>query len=155
MKDIKELKKEADDLEIKYAANISAVALQQRINEAKDPRRTAIKNATKLVRVIVSPNDPSKKELEGEIFTAANSLVKETKYVPYNNTKGWHIPYIIYEMLKEKQTQLFVTKQLKNGESVRIGKQIPAYNITLLDDLTKEELEDLAKAQQARASIDA
>ena len=163
------LKERADQMGIKYSNNISIETLKQKINEKlgttesdstgkDDPslvkRKEKYNDAMKLVRVIVVPNNPAKNDLEGEIFSVANSICSVKRYVPYNNEKGWHIENILYHMLKEKKTQVFTNKTLKDGTSVRVGRQIPAYNITLLPPLTEKEKDDLAKAQRARQSIE-
>lgn len=163
------LKERADQMGISYSNNIGIEALKQKINEklgttqsdltGKEDisfleRKEKYNNAMKLVRVIVTPNNPSKKDLEGEIFSVANSICSIKRYVPYNNEKGWHIENILYHMLKEKKTQVFSNKTLKDGTSVRVGREIPAYNITVLPPLTEKEKEDLAKAQRARQSIE-
>ena len=115
-------------------------------------RKQAYEEAMKLVRVIVSPRDSSI-DLQGEIFTVANSLVGTiTKYVPYNNENGWHIPNILYQTLKEKQEQVFVTRKV-NGQDTKSGKLVPAFSITVLPPLTKEELLKLEQSQRARQSV--
>lgn len=122
--------------------------------EEKDARTKAFQEATKLIRVIVTPTTAEERELQGEIFTVANSLVGTLrKFVPFGNEQGYHIPNIMYQMLKEKQIQIFRTKKV-NGQEIVEGKLIPAYSIQVLPPLTKEELKKLEQSQRARQSVE-
>ena len=99
--------------------------------------------------------NPAKKEWEGEIFTVGNAVVGSVKkYVPFNADEGWHVPYIIYEALRERQCQIFVSSKTKNGVTMRQGKMIKEYAIEVLPPLTEEELKDLAQRQAMAKSID-
>lgn len=122
-------------------------------NETVEQRRfRKKKEANALVRIQVTCMNPAKKEWEGEIFTAGNSLVGSfTKYVPFNTEDGWHVPHIIYEQIKERQCQVFTTKKSRNGINVRESKLIREFGVLVLPALTKKELESLAR-QQAMAN---
>jgi len=99
--------------------------------------------------------NPNKKEWEGEMFTVSNSVVGTfKKYVPFNNEDGWHVPTIIYKMLKDKQCQIFHTVKNSRGAKVRKGKLIKEYAIELLPDLTLPQLQELAQKQALAHSID-
>lgn len=108
--------------------------------------------ANKLIRVIVTPNEPEKRSLNGEIFSVSNDIINQKKFVAFNNENGWHIPMGIYNMLKDKKFQTFREIEI-NGKDVKRGSLIPAYNITVLDPLTPKELKQLAESQAARNSI--
>lgn len=163
---MEELKAKADELGIKYPGNVSAAKLRndiQGILEAKnnDPikaeaeaRDEAYKNAIRLVRVVVTPNDPQKNQYNGEIFTVCNSLVGTIKkFVPFNNQNGWHIPEIMAAMLEEKEVQIFESRKINNKEVVR-AKLIKAYNVRRLKPLSQEELDKLAQDQRARQALE-
>jgi len=106
------------------------------------------KDATKLIRIKVACMNPNKKEWEGEIFTVSNSVVGTIKkYVPFNNEEGWHVPYMIYNMMKERQCQIFQKKRDKTGVSSVHGKLINEFSIEVMPPLNKDELNDLAQRQ--------
>lgn len=107
----------------------------------------------KLVRIRLTCMNPMKKEWDGEIITAGNALGTYKKFIPYAAEDGWHVPNIIYQVLKERQCQVFYTDKTKNGVSVRRGKLIREFAIEVLDPLTKEELNDLAKVQALAAGV--
>ena len=112
------------------------------------------REANELVRVRVTCMNPSKSEWEGEIFTAGNSLVGSvTKYVPFNNEEGWHIPRIIYNMMRDRMCQIFVTAKDSRGNTTRQGKLIKEFGIEVLPDLTAEDLTELAQRQAVSHAI--
>lgn len=112
------------------------------------------REANELVRVRVTCMNPAKAEWEGEIFTAGNSVVGSfTKYVPFNNDEGWHIPRIIYQMMKDRMCQIFVSAKDSRGNTVRQGKMIKEFGIDVLPDLTPEELAELARRQAATNAV--
>lgn len=112
------------------------------------------REANELVRVRVTCMNPSKSEWEGEIFTSGNSLVGSvTKYVPFNNEEGWHIPRIIYNMMRDRMCQIFVTAKDSRGNTTRQGKLIKEFGIEFLPDLTAEDLAELAQRQAVSHAI--
>lgn len=165
MSDLTELKAKADRLGIKYSGNISATVLQERINQAESGEAvsasptpavnpvTQMRNeALKLVRVVITPMDKLKKDYEGEVFSASNARVSVKRYVPFNVVT--HVENIILEQLKDKKAQIFVRRKTSDGNEVVEGKLIAAYGVVEQPALTQEQLADLAKAQQARNSIE-
>ena len=76
------------------------------------------------------------------------------KFVPFNADDGWHVPYVIYQQLKERQCQIFQTATDARGNKVRKGKLIKEFAIEVLPPLTKEELEELARRQAMAKAID-
>ncbi len=121
----------------------------------KGKRLSLIRNHQKsLIRVILRCNNDNKKEWKGEIFKVANSLHAFTRFVPFDNEKGWHIERAIFDTIKEKKCQKFKEKKLPNGMKSRIGFLVNEYTIEVLPDLTPDELKDLAAEQAARGSID-
>lgn len=117
------------------------------VHEQRNLARAA---ATKMVRINVTCMNPLKKEWGGEIFTVGNNLVGTlSKYVPFDTTDGWHVPNIIYLMMKDRQFQQFSAKKnLKPGEpSSRVTKMVREFAIEVLDPLTEQELAELKQRQ--------
>lgn len=118
-------------------------------------RQRLMDEAGKLVRVVVSCKNPAKKEWPGQLVSSGNSLVGTfTKFVPFDNEEGWHVPHIIFQQLKAAEYQSFYTEKTKNGVSVRRGKLQKEFAVEVLDPLTPEELHDLAQRQAMAKSID-
>lgn len=106
------------------------------------------REANELVRVRVTCMNPAKSEWDGEIFTAGNSLIGSvTKYVPFNNEEGWHIPRILYNMMRDRMCQIFITAKDSRGNTTRQGKLIKEFGIEVLPDLSADELNELAQRQ--------
>ena len=171
------LKARADLMGIKYKSNIGLKSLREKVNAAvegqgavDDEDEVVVKQPTKgksrkeigntgktaeelvlearrLRRIRVSCMNPAKREYEGEIFTAGNSIVgTHKKMVPFNVV--WHVPEIIYQMIKDRECQVFTTVKTKNGVSVRSGRMIPEFAVEELPDLTEKERNELAQRQQ-------
>lgn len=159
------LKARADMLGIKYHPSISLEKLREKVNaslgsedqEVAAPvvdRAELQRKASELVRIRVTCMNPAKKEWEGEIFTVGNSVVGTfKKYVPFNADEGWHVPRIIYEQLKARECQIFVTVKGPRGNTTRKGKLIKEFAIEVLPPLTEEELHDLAQRQAMSQSV--
>jgi hypothetical protein len=127
-------------------------ALEQETAGAKRARLR--KEALRLVRVNIQCLDPAKKEWEGEIITVGNATVGTVKkFVPFNTPDGYHLPYIMYEMLKNRECQVFQTKKLKNGGTHREGILKRAFAVEVLPPLTAEELRELAHQQALAGSV--
>ena len=135
------------------AKNVELGKPSEPTEETEHQKRKRLKDeATKLIRVNITCMNPAKKEWDGEIITAGNSLVPtQRKFVPFNTTDGYHIPAIIYEVLKARQCQLFVTEKAQNGVSIRKGKLIKEFAIEVLEPLTQKELNELARRQAMAA----
>ena len=124
---------------------------------AKALGRTGEQEALKLVRIVVTPNDPLMSNYPGLIFTVGASGLNNgkmiKKYVPFNNEEGWHVPNIIYNQIKHAEMQKFKTVTRPNGEKVLEPYITQKFNIKILDPLTQEELERLAAAQAANPAF--
>ncbi|QPL10929.1 hypothetical protein PP754_gp088 [Pectobacterium phage Possum] len=160
-------------LNINFHTNISTDKLRERVNaaiqgtapeaeterpakgESDVARRSRLKKeASKLVRIRIHCNDPAKKDWPGEYITVGNNAVGTyRKYVPYNQDEPTHIPQIMFNALREKRVQVFATKKGKNGIPIREAKSIAAYSIEVLQPLTQEELDELARSQVARNAL--
>ena len=168
------LKARADLLGISYHPSIGVEKLRDKLNTVIEGETKETKNegtsksgeteaqkrlrlqaeATKLVRIRVTCMNPAKKEWEGEILTVGNANVGTLKkYIPFNADEGWHVPNIMYEALKERQCQVFVSTKTKNGVTMRQGKLIKEFAIEVLPPLTEEELKDLAQRQAMAKSV--
>ena len=168
------LKARADALGISYHPSIGVEKLREKINaalkkdeapqevpsaedsETESQRRNRLRQeASKLVRIRVTCMNPHKKEWQGEFITAGNSVVGSfTKYIPFNADEGWHVPHIIYEQLRDRECQVFVTVRDSKGNATRRGKTIKEFAIEVLPPLTEEELKDLAQRQAMAKSVD-
>lgn len=167
------LKNKADMLGVTYHPSIGLDKLKEKVDAkmaeqpTTDPvddgavtvldkgqaRMAQRKDATQLIRVMVTSRDPNKKDWPGEILSAGNSTLGFfKKYVPYGTE--WHVPKIIFNVLKDKKVQVFVPKVDSKGNKTKVPKLISAYNLEVLPALTAEELSDLAKAQQASGRIE-
>ena len=141
-------------------ASKGAVATKQ--NPGEVPKETKLetqtrlrKEASKLVRIRITCMNPNKKEWEGEVFTVSNSVIgTHKKFVPFDNEEGWHVPQVIFNMIKERQCQVFYTKKNDRGVKMRIGKLVREFSIEVMDPLTDKGLDDLAKKQALANSID-
>lgn len=162
------LKTRADTLGITYHPSIGLEKLREKVNAAlvsatpvvavavADPtvetpeqrKMRKRKEANTLVRIRVTCMNPAKKEWEGELFTAGNSLVGSfTKFVPFNVDEGWHVPQIILNQIQQRMCQVFTTVKSVRGVDVRKGKLIKEFSVEIMNDLSQEELRDLAQRQ--------
>jgi hypothetical protein len=170
------LKARADMMGISYHPSIGLEKLREKVSAAlQDPadeakpeapvvagaetagqRMSRLKReASKLVRIRVTCMNPAKKEWEGEIFSVGNSVVGSfTKYVPFNTDEGWHVPHMIYQMIVDRQCQVFQTISDSRGNKTRKGKLIKEFSVEVLPPLTPEELHDLAQRQAMANTID-
>lgn len=120
--------------------------LEKSRNKELSDKRT--KDATKLVRCMITCNNKNKTSYKGEIFTARNAVVDEIKkFVPFG--RPTHVPQILLNVIKEKQYQTFVESTLPNGMKVNKPHLINEYNIQILDPITKDELEAIKRKQLA------
>ena len=114
---------------------------------------TPTQQAMKLVRVIVTPNDPAMVNYPGLIFTVGMSGINNgqmiKKFVPFNNEEGWHVPTIILRQIEHAEMQKFKTITRPDGEKVLEPYLTKKFNVRELPPLTKEELEKLAARQGA------
>lgn len=173
------LKERADQMGIEYHPNIGVKKLKEKVNAAiegtsVDPekskaskeakmrlvetggqrRQRLYQEANRLVRVVVSCNNPAKRDWEGEMFTVSNSVVGTLKkFVPFNNEAGFHVPQMLLTMIEERECLIHVNKKEK-GQTVKTKKLIQEFNVRKLDALTAQELKDLAQRQAAANSIE-
>lgn len=137
-------KEEAKQDDQELPKNTKETEMQKRIRLKRE--------ASELVRIVVSCKNPLKKEHGGQIFSVGNSNIGHfTKYVPFENAEGWHVPRIILQLIKDSEYQHFY-KDPKNP-NITLSKRAKEFVVEILDPLTAEELHDLAQRQAMAGSI--
>ena len=116
-------------------------------DKIKKNESVQIRDAKKLVRVIINCNNKNKAGYTGDIFSAHNAYVSETKFIPFGTPT--HITQIMFNTLKEKKCQQFKKVKLPNGQEITRPYVIDEFNIEILPPLTKDELEAIKKKQLA------
>lgn len=111
----------------------------------------------KLVRIRVTCMNPGKSDLQGEIITVANEFLGTVrKFVPFGDLTddGYHVPYCIYKQMKNKQFWQKRTVKIRGTKEERV-ESVPMkeFSIEVLPQLTRDELNQLATAQQAAGSF--
>lgn len=176
------LKQRATLMNIKFSNNISVEKLREKIEAAQAKDEPEVKEAavnplgekqeagvkkmtlgqkiraeqTRLIRVRIQNLDPKKKDLPGEIITVANEYMGTVrKFVPFGEVtdNGYHIPYCIYEFLKERKFINITTRKGKNGLPDIRATEAREFSIEVLPPLTEAELAQLAQAQIAAGSL--
>lgn len=174
---IASLKKQADRLGVTYKSNVSVATLQKAIQakldgesdesegdsevDSKSKRQSETeelealhKKAMKLVRVIITPMEATKAaNLESELFCAGNSKLGTVKRLVVFG-EPWHVEQILLNAIKEKKYQMFTVKKNARGVEITSAKYVPAYSIAVLDDLTPEEIAELADHQIRTRSLE-
>jgi hypothetical protein len=125
---------------------------------AKDFARTAeadrVKGINALKRCIIQCMNPAKREWPGEtisVGSAKHGTYK--KHIPFNS-EPYHVPKIIYDVLKERKCTVYRTEKAAHGNERRVGYLINEFNIVDLPPLTRAELEELrTKQQMAKAGL--
>ena len=109
----------------------------------------------KLVRVRIQNLDPKKANLPGEIFAVANEYLGDVKkFIPFGEVtdNGYHIPYCLYKMLKNRRFLNVRERKDRDGKIHVETSWVKEFALELLPDLTPEELKQLATAQIAASS---
>lgn len=165
--ELQSIKDQLDSLGVTYHPNtgfekLKTLLAKATVNEKEETvstketksetKLTPMQEATRLIRVIVTPVDPLKKLSQGEIFTVSNDVIGTIrKYIAFNTEDGYHVPKIILDMLKEKKyTAIIQTKG--SGDTKTTTRELPAFNIVELEPLTQKELDALA-AKQSSAGL--
>ena len=134
---------EDDEEEVVVTAKVAKAPL------SKSQAIAAIrKEASKLVRIRITCMNPNKKNWEGEIFSVGSAkLGTFKKYVPFDAPDGWHVPNIIFDMIKERKCSVFYTSTAPSGAKTRKSKLVPEFSVDVLSPLTPEEIRNLARQQ--------
>lgn len=139
------------------AAPAAQTAPAKPVNPKLAARRAMYEEQMRLVRVRITNLNPNKKDLPGEIFTVANKVLGTVrKFIPYGEAtdNGYHIPFFIYQQLKEREFQLIkVTKDSKGREKIET-RMAREFALEVLPALTEAELARLAASQAAAAGTD-
>ena len=156
----KEYKEEPKDDKLEITGNVKHRSLPGSTPEsraAKEKHIASINNLTaeqaamKLVRVVVTPNDPGMVNYPGLIFTVGMSGINNgrmiKKFVPFSNEDGWHVPTIILRQIESAEMQKFKTVSRPNGEKVLEPYLTKKFNVQILPDLTNAEIKRLADQQ--------
>lgn len=178
------LKTKANLLGVKFHPNIGYDSLQAKIKEheaavAKDVPPDALVELIKgedaplsksgmikimrdaalaLVRVNIVCMNPAKREWHGEIISVGNAnLPTQKKFVPFNTPNGYHIPKIMFDVLKDRECAHYYDERVKTAmgvQSVRRQRRVPEFNIQVLPPLTPEQLRELARQQAAEKGVE-
>ena len=110
------------------------------------------KAASALVRIRVTCMNPDKKNWPGEYFSAGSAKIGTfKKFVPFKSEHPYHVPKIIYDMMKERKFTVFKEVKGPRGNMIQQGSLVPEFAIAILPDLTTEEIKDLANQQASKA----
>lgn len=124
----------------------------QRHNRLLAERKKA---ANKLVRIRVNCMNPTKSEWPGEFISAGSSkLGTFKKYIPFNQEEGYHVPYIIFQELKNRKCSSFYSVKGPRGNKIRKSRLINEFAVEVLPPLTQRELKELATQQAMAGSVE-
>lgn len=115
------------------------------------------KEKMKLVRLRITNLDPKKKDLPGEILTVANEYLGTVrKFVPFGEQtdNGYHVPYCLYEMMKNRKFLSIKTRKGPKGQTIVEQQWAREFALEVLPPLTEAELARLSTAQQAAGGIE-
>ena len=109
--------------------------------------KTAKLRATRLIRIRLTCMNPLKKNWPGETFsTGSSKLGTIKKHVPFNGLP-YHVPQIIYDMIKDRRCSSFYDVPDGRGGVKRASRLVPEFSVEVLDPLTPAELDDLRHSQ--------
>jgi len=163
--ELEELKTHADTIGVAYHPSIGLGKLLEKVAAATTPdielnktetedepeSKTAFRlrmkrEASKQVRVQITCMNPHKRDYDNQLFMAGNGIVGTfRKVVPFDTE--WHVPRIIFDMIKQAQCQIFTTRKGPKGRPIKEGKLIREFSVVELEPLTAEELKELAQRQ--------
>lgn len=122
-------------------------------------RKELIAEQTKLVRCRIECMNPAKGDLKGDLFTTGNRYVgKISRFIPFGEQtdNGWHIPFMLYNMLKNKKFLKLSREKIKGTNNyVNRSRLVPEFSIEVLPPLSKKEMKALGDRQQAQAGLEA
>lgn len=126
--------------------------------KAKTLRQQIVEENMRLIRLRIVNLDPKKKDLPGEFFTVANEyLGTVTKFIPYGEVTdgGYHVPYCLYKMLRDKKFLSIRTKNDRNNSNqIKVEQRWAAeFSLDILEPLTPDEIRKLASAQTAAGNL--
>lgn len=127
-------------------------ALPKKPPTKQQRRQKLIKDATRLVRLRITNMDPKKRDLPGEIFSISNKFIGTIKkFIPFGEATeaGFHVPYCLYELLRDKKF-LHIRTVGKDRNSRVVTSYEREFALEVLPQLTHEEIKKLALEQAAR-----
>lgn len=114
-----------------------------------EQRRSKRQQAAALVRCIITNTNPEKQSWPGEIVSVGSAkLGTFKKFVPFNTGKPYHLPRIIFDMLKERKCSHFYTEKNRLGHEVKKSRLVNEYTLAELPRLTPEEIDELSRKQK-------
>jgi hypothetical protein len=107
------------------------------------------KLAGSLIRVRIQNMNAQKKEWPGEFLSVGSAkLGTHKKFIPFGGGEPYHVPRIIYNVMKDKKcSQFYNVVDPRTKHKTRKSKLINEYVLEELDPLTVQELKDLALKQ--------
>lgn len=153
-----EVEKPAEEAATKINPLNGAVVKEDPAAPVKSLRQQILEENLRLVRLRIVNLDPKKKDLPGEFFTVANEyLGTVTKFIPYGEVTdgGYHVPYCLYKMLRDKKFLSIRTKNDRsNSNQIKVEQRWAAeFSLEIMDPLTPDELQKLATAQTAAGNL--
>lgn len=160
--EIELLKEQANIMGVEYPNNISVARLKKLIAEklntesnddnSNETRKELEDENFKLVNVIITPMDSSKVNYSSQYFAVGNSVLGTiARVIPFG--KPWLVENMLVKHIQSLQFQQIVSRKDGKNDNL-LSNIIPAYNVQILPLPTKEEIEELAKTQTAKASLD-
>lgn len=132
---------------------LAAAEAKPVVNPKMTLRQKIIKENMRLIRCRITNLDPKKKDLPGEIITVANEYLGTVrKFIPYGEAtdNGYHIPYCLYKMLKNRKFLQIRTRKGRGGTPIVESEYVREFAIEELPQLTEAELAKLAAQQAAQ-----
>lgn len=130
---------------------IPVIPMTHKAFRARTASRTRM-NASKLVRCRITNMNPLKKDWPGEIISVGSAkLGTFKKFVPFHSGEPYHLPQIIFDVLKDKKCSSFYNEENRLGHIARKSRLINEYALEVLPPLTPDELQELARTQAAAA----
>lgn len=169
-------KNQANRLGLKYPENVELEALAKmvkaKIEEGNDKvigkesgltskSAKVAEEALKLCRFRLHVLNPAKQNWTGEYITAGNDYIPHvTRFIPFHAPiDGWHCEEIILSVLRYRKYQLMQVDPSQMGVKAHVvnvnkNKLLPEFAIEILEQLTPEQIAELAARQDAQGSID-
>lgn len=142
---------------INVAPLVQAVVVETPAQKAQRERDEMRKDQLRLVRLRITNLNPAKKDLPGEIITFANRVLgKVSKFIPFGEQteNGYHVPYCLYTILKDRQFQSIKIRKDSRGREIIETGMVREFALEVLEPLTEIELARLAAAQAAAGGAD-
>jgi hypothetical protein len=114
------------------------------------------KDQMRLIRLRIMNLNPSKKDLQGEIFTVANKILGTVrKFIPYGEVTdaGYHVPFILYQQMKDREFLQVKSSQNSKGEQNITQRWAKEFALEVLDPLKPADIAKLANSQAAAAGM--